>query len=102
MPPTTIEQQLASLHAHYTGQVNAAVAAGRMDLAQDLATDCENEALDLILSREAGPDRPAEVEILDLGGGLPRWPRGRHRVRRHRLWRHGTDRRAGNPPARGA
>ena len=37
MPPTTIEQQLASLHAHYTSQVNAAVAAGRMDLAQDLA-----------------------------------------------------------------
>ena len=39
MPSTTIEQQLATLHAHYTGQVNAAVAAGRMDLAQDLAID---------------------------------------------------------------
>ena len=32
MPPTTIEQQLVRLHAHYASRVNAAVAAGRMDL----------------------------------------------------------------------
>jgi hypothetical protein len=92
MPSTTIEQQLATLHAHYTGQVNAAVAAGRMDLAQDLAVDCETEALDLILSLEGDTTNAAEVEILDVGGGLPQWPRGRPGRRRHRFWRRATDR----------
>ena len=55
MPPTTIEQQLVTLHAHYTSRVNAALAAGRMDLAQDLAEDCRDEALDLMLAAKATP-----------------------------------------------
>ena len=46
-----------------------------------------------MLPREADTDRPAEVEILELGGGLPRWPpRPAPGLRRHRFWRHGTDR----------
>ena len=88
MPPTTIEQQLVTLHAHYTSRVNAAVAAGRMDLVRDLAADCQDEALDLILAEDGDIATAAEVEVLELGDGLPQWPRGRPGPRRHRFWRH--------------
>ena len=98
----TIEQQLSALHAHYTGQVNAAVGAGRMDLVQDLADACQDEALELhALARGADVDRPAEVEILELGRlGRPQWPRSRHRVRRHRFWRHAHGQLAAARPRR--
>ena len=70
MPSTSIEQRLVTLHAHYTSRVNAALAAGRMDLVQDLADDCRDEALDLILAAEGETATAAEVEILELGGLL--------------------------------
>ena len=90
MPPTPIEQRLVTLHAHYTRRVNAALAAGRMDLAQDLADDCRDEALDLILAAE-GKTATAEVEILELGGLTQRAAR-RPGLRRRTFWRHITDR----------
>jgi hypothetical protein len=53
---------------------NAAVAAGRMDLVRDLANDCQDEALDLMLA--LGGDTPSQpnydaAEILEFGGGRP-------------------------------
>ena len=45
MPVTPIEERLASLQAHYTDRINAAVAADRMDLVRDLAEGYEDEAL---------------------------------------------------------
>jgi hypothetical protein len=90
MPQASIEERLAALHAHYTSRVNAAVASGRMDLVRDLADNCRDEALDLMLALEAGTadqlGHPAE--ILEFGG----WPSGRGnrlRIRRLRFWRHG-------------
>ena len=53
MPVTPIEERLASLQAHYAERINAAVAAGRMDLVRDLANDYEDEALELILATAA-------------------------------------------------
>ena len=50
--PIPINERLRLLHAHYTSQINAAVAADRMDLVRDLANDCENEALALMLAAE--------------------------------------------------
>ena len=52
MPPTPLDERLPALHAHYTALVNAAVAAGRMDLVQDLANECQDEALEMILEAE--------------------------------------------------
>ena len=52
MPPTPLDERLPALHAHYTALVNAAIAAGRMDLVRDLANDCEDEALEMILEAE--------------------------------------------------
>ena len=81
MPPTPLDERLPALHAHYTARVNAAIAAGRMDLVDDLANDCEDEALALILE-EAGPDRRSgrPVDLLEVGG----WPHWRlpHRLAR--------------------
>ena len=52
MPPTPIDERLRLLHEHYTWQINAAVADGRMDLVRELANDCQDEALALILAAE--------------------------------------------------
>ena len=57
MPPTPLDEALPALHAHYTAQVNAAVAAGRMDLVRDLADECQDEALALILEAEGASAR---------------------------------------------
>ena len=89
MPPTPIEQRLSALHAHYTSQVNAAVAAGRFDLVQDLTDACENEALELMITLEGDVGGSSEIEILELGG----WPPRANRevgvaVRRRRFWPH--------------
>jgi hypothetical protein len=78
--PIPTNERLQLLHAHYTRQVNAAIGAGRMDLVRDLANDCEDEALALILAAEGGTSSQRyqqTVEILELGG----WPRspGIHR-----------------------
>jgi hypothetical protein len=86
MPATTLDEQLPALHAHYTARINAAVAAGRMDLVRDLADECRDEALALILAAE-GPSRRSgdRVEILEAGG-WPHWSlrrRARWRGRRH-------------------
>jgi hypothetical protein len=82
MPPTPLDERLPALHAHYTARVNAAIAAGRMDLVRDLTDECQDEALALILEAEGGSglrnDRP--VEMLEAGG-WPRW-----RVRRFHAW----------------
>ena len=87
MPVMPIEQRLASLQAHYAGRINAAVAAGRMDLVRDLANDYEDEALELILESGASsqPDS-GTVEILEFDGAWPHW----HRPGRSRFgfWRH--------------
>ncbi len=53
MPRTSIETRLPALHAHYTALMNAAVAAGRMDLVEDLADAYQDEALELLLALEA-------------------------------------------------
>ena len=82
MPPTPLDERLPALHAHYTALVNAAVAAGRMDLVQDLANECQDEALEMILEAEdaAGGRIRGNAEVLEAGG-WPRW-RARHRRRR--------------------
>ena len=85
--PIPINERLRLLHAHYTSQINAAVAAGRMDLVRDLANDCEDEALALILAAEGDLSSQANqqrVEILEFGG-WPRW-RGVHRPGTWRSW----------------
>jgi hypothetical protein len=89
MPPTPIDERLRLLHAHYTRRINAAVAAGRMDLVRDLANDCQDEALALMLAAEGDtPSQPNQTEVLEFGG-CPRWRGGRglgtwaSRLRRH-------------------
>jgi hypothetical protein len=92
--PIPINERLRLLHAHYTSQINAAVAAGRMDLVRDLANDCENEALALMLAAEGDLSSQANqqrVEILEFDG-WPRWP-GVHRPGR---WRSRFQRRSGH------
>lgn len=92
MPPTPIEERLQALHAHYARRVNAAVAAGRMDLVQDLANDCEDEALELLLALEGNVSTPSRVEILEIGGGWSQTSGRRSRPRRRRFWRQGNAR----------
>jgi hypothetical protein len=85
--PIPIDERLRLLHAHYISQINAAVGAGRMDLVRDLANDCENEALALILAAEDGTSgqlNQGTVEILEFDG-WPRW-RGVHRPGTLRSW----------------
>ena len=80
MPPIPIDERLSLLHAHYTRQINAAVAAGRMDLVRDLANDCQDEALALIVAAEgdtSSQPNQQTVEILEFGG----WPRWRGALR---------------------
>ena len=85
--PIPIDERLRLLHAHYTSQINAAVGAGRMDLVRDLANDCQDEALALILAAEDGrstqPNQET-VEILEFVGWA-RW-RGVHRPGTWRSW----------------
>ena len=83
MPVTPIQQRLASMQAHYAERINAAVAAGRMDLVRDLADDYEDEALELILESgtSSQPDS-GKVEILEFGGAWPRW----HSSKTWRFW----------------
>jgi hypothetical protein len=90
MPPTPINERLTLLHAHYTRRINAAVAAGRMDLVRDLANDCQDEALALMLAAEGDiPRLTSQAEVLEFGG-WPRWRAGRRlgtlasRFRQHR------------------
>jgi hypothetical protein len=74
MPVTPIEERLASLQAHYAKRIDAAVAAGRMDLVRDLADDYEDEALELILAGEGGTSSQPDygtAEILEFGRGWP-------------------------------
>ena len=74
MLPTPIDEQLPRLSAHYIWQINAAVAAGRMDLVRDLANDCQDEALDLMLAFGGGTRSQLNydaAEILEFGGGRP-------------------------------
>ena len=78
VPP--IEERLAALHAHYVTRVNAAVAAGRMDLVRDLADEYEDEALDLMLALEDGTSSRREhgsAETLEFGRGTPYRPAAR-------------------------
>jgi hypothetical protein len=81
------EKALTSMRAHYLERIEAAVAAGRMDLVRELADGYEDEALQLMLSVEGAPSQPGHgtVEILELG---PVWPR-REGVGsgRFRFWR---------------
>ena len=75
MLSTPIDEQLPRLSAHYIWQINAAVAAGRMDLVRDLANDCQDEALDLILALGGGTQSQLNydaAEILEFGGGRPK------------------------------
>jgi hypothetical protein len=90
MPVTPIEERLASLQAHYTERINAAVGAGRMDLVRDLAEGYEDEALELILASEGGTSSQSDygtAEILEFNGAWPHW----HRPGRWRFgfWRRG-------------
>jgi hypothetical protein len=78
MQVTPIEVRLASLHAHYVERINAAVAAGRMDLVQDLAGGYEDEALELMLDAEGDASiQPGDrtAEILEFGPESPHWQR---------------------------
>jgi hypothetical protein len=83
MPPTPLDERLPALHAHYTAQVNAAIAAGRMDLVRDLADECQDEALAMILEAEGTSGGSNRVEVLETGG-WPHW-RWAHPFAR---WRH--------------
>jgi hypothetical protein len=83
------ENALASLRAHYLERIDAAVAAGRMDLVRELADDYEDEALKLMVSVEGETPSQAghgKAEILELG------PVRQHREGagsgRFRFWRH--------------
>jgi hypothetical protein len=89
MPATPFEEGMAVLRAHYAERIEAAVAAGRMDLVRELADNYEDEALELMLTVEGGiPAQPDHgiAEILEFG---PAWP---HRpgsgTRRFGFWRH--------------
>ena len=89
MPMTPFEEGLASLRAHYIWRIDAAVAAGRMDLVRELANDYEDEALELMLAVEGGV--PAEhdrqtAEILEFGPAWPHWPNPG--AWRFGFWRH--------------
>jgi hypothetical protein len=89
MSVTPIEVRLASLHAHYVERINAAVAAGRMDLVRDLAGDYEDEALELMLDAEGDTSNQQgyrTAEILEFGPEWPHW-RGLSKWRLW-LWRH--------------
>ena len=88
-PIEQVEEQLARLHAHYTTRMNAAVAAGRMDLVEDLASACHEEALEMMLDLDdaAGLGTKNEVEILELGAEWP-WQAGlRSHPWKFRFWR---------------
>ena len=85
MPPTPLDERLPALHAHYTARVNAAIAAGQMDLVAELADECQDEALELILEAEGASDRRTNpIEVLDVGG----WARWRLRHPRAPWRRH--------------
>jgi hypothetical protein len=74
MSATPFEDGMASLRAHYLERIDAAVAAGRMDLVRELADSYEDEALQLMLAVEDdGSTQPhhSTAEILELG---PQWP----------------------------
>ena len=96
MSPTPIEDRLASLHAHYTRRINAAVAAGRMDLVRDLANDFHDEALDQIEAFEWPAGRPETAEILEFGG-WSRWRAPRSHAGKVRFWPHLRRRGSGRP-----
>ena len=89
MPATPFEEGLASLRAHYARRIDAAVAAGRMDLVRELANDYEDEALQLMIAIEGGvtaqPDHRT-AEILEIGPAWPRRPGSG--TRRFGFWRH--------------
>jgi hypothetical protein len=87
MSATPFEEGLAFLRAHYVERIDAAVAAGRMDLVKELADDYEDEALQLMLRVEGGVPAQADhrsVEILEFG---PTW-QNRSASRRFGFWRH--------------
>jgi hypothetical protein len=92
MLPTPIDERLPRLSAHYAWRINAAVAAGRMDLVRDLANDYQDEALDLMLALGSGtPSQPKydAAEILEFGGGRQQRRRaGRPGTWRFRFWRY--------------
>jgi hypothetical protein len=88
MAATRSDERLATLEAHYVRRINAAVAAGRMDLVRDLA----NEYGDGVRALEGTPRDPhvGPAEILEFGDDRPyrrsidaagRW--------RFRFWRRG-------------
>lgn len=81
---TSAETRLTALHAHYTSLINAAVGAGRMDLVADLASEYQDEALELVLAAEEDTSPRGEVEILEIGG----WPHpaARRPGLRRRFW----------------
>jgi hypothetical protein len=88
MSATPFEDGMASLRAHYLERIDAAVAAGRMDLVRELADSYEDEALQLMLAVEDdGSTQPhhSTAEILELG---PQWPhRSSSGTRRFGFWR---------------
>ena len=70
MPKTPFEEGMAVLRAHYAERIEAAVAAGRMDLVRELADHYDDEALELMLTLEGGtPTQPGHgtFEILEFG-----------------------------------
>ena len=81
MPSTPQEDRLRSLQAHYTERINAAVAAGRLDLVRDLAKDCQDETLAVLADGVDSTQEPNQktVEILELGGWHWRAPRSRRK-----------------------
>lgn len=101
MTAIPIEERLAALHAHYVRRVNAAVAAGRMDLVRDLVDEYEDEALEWMLEHEAprsaaglgsgaaGDPNLGPAELLDSGAGTPWWSEGADPggTSRFRFWR---------------
>jgi hypothetical protein len=87
MAATRIDEPLATLEAHYVRRINAAVAAGRMDLVRDLADDYRDGVRALVGTPdphfgpaeilETGDDRPYRHGVEVAGRWLFRfWRRG--------------------------
>jgi hypothetical protein len=89
MSTTPLQEGLAALRAHYAKRIDAAVAAGRMDLVRELADGYEDEALQLLLTVEGGvPTESAHgaAEILEFGPVRPH--RSGWATRQFGFWRH--------------
>jgi hypothetical protein len=102
MAATRIDERLAALDAHYVSRINAAVAAGRMDLVRDLA-DEYGDGVRALMGTPRDPHL-GPPEILEFGADRPHRrgadaPGGWRSRFWRRFWRRsGGQSRAASPP----